>query len=97
MTPELQAAVAAILGGFGTLALKEWIPGAVRWATGRATRQKSLILEAEAEAQRLDELLDDKARALRRLEVHATALTRYLVEAGWDPNDPRLNWPRYTD
>ena len=40
-------------------------------------------------------LLDTKARALRRLEVHATALTRYLVEAGWDPNDPRLNWPEY--
>ena len=95
MTPELQTAVAAILGGFGTLALKEWIPGAVRWATGRAARQKSLILEAEAEAQRLDELLDVKARALRRLEVHATALTRYLVEAGWDPSDPRLNWPEY--
>lgn len=95
MTPELQTAVAAILGGFGTLALKEWIPGAVRWATGRAARQKSLVLEAEAEAQRLDELLDAKARALRRLEVHATALTRYLVEAGWDPNDPRLNWPEY--
>ena len=95
MTPELQTAVAAILGGFGTLALKEWIPGAVRWATGRAARQKSLTLEAEAEAQRLDELLDAKARALRRLEVHATALTRYLVEAGWDPNDPRLNWPEY--
>lgn len=95
MTPELQAAGAAILGGFGTLALKEWIPGAVRWATGRAKRQKSLVLEAEAEADRLDGLLDDKARALRRLEVHATALTRYLVEAGWDPSDPRLEWPEY--
>ena len=97
MTPEMQAAVAAVLGGFGTLALKEWVPGVVRWATGRATRQKSLILEAEAEARRLDEMLDDKARALRRLEVHATALTRYLVELGWDPNDPRLEWPGYGD
>ena len=95
MTPELQAAMAAVLGGFGTLALKEWIPGVVRWATGRAKRQKSLILEAEAEAERLDGLLDAKARALRRLEVHATALTRYLVEAGWAPNDPRLTWPKY--
>ena len=97
MTPELQAAVAAVLGGFGTLALKEWIPGLVRWATGRSARQKSLILEAEAEARRLDEMLDARARALRRLEVHATALTRYLVELGWDPTDPRLNWPRYDD
>ena len=97
MTPELQAAVAAILGGFGTLALKEWVPGAVRWVTGRAKHQKSLVLEAEAEADRLDGLLDAKSRALRRLEVHATALTRYLVEAGWDPNDPRLNWPKYTE
>ena len=95
MTPELQAAVAAVLGGFGTLALKEWIPGVVRWATGRGARQKSLILEAEAEVQRLDEALDAKARALRRLEVHATALTRYLVELGWDPNDRRLEWPKY--
>lgn len=95
MTPELQAAVAAVLGGFGTLALKEWIPGAVRWATGRAARQKSLVLEAEAEAERLDGLLDAKSRAVRKLEVHATALTRYLVEAGWDPSDPRLEWPEY--
>ncbi len=95
MTPELQAAVAAVLGGFGTLALKEWIPGVVRWATGRATRQKSLILEAEAEADKMEAERDDKAQALRRLEVHATALTRYLVESGWDQHDPRLKWPDY--
>ena len=95
MSPELQAALAALRGGFGTLALKEWLPGIARWVTGKSARQKSLILEAEAEADAAEKERDDKARALRRLEVHATALTRYLVELGWDPNDPRLTWPRY--
>ena len=95
MSPELQAALAAILGATGTLALKEWLPGIVRWATGRTARQRSLILEAVAEADKMEMERNEADRAKRKLEVHATALTRYLVEAGWSPEDPRLKWPEY--
>lgn len=95
MSPELQAALAAILGATGTLAFKEWLPGIVRWVTGRTERQKSLILEAEAEAEKMEMERNAAERAKRKLEVHATALTRYLVEAGWSPEDSRLKWPEY--
>ena len=95
MTPEMQAALAAMLGGFGTLALKEWIPGVFRWFTGRSARQKSLLQEQEKELAELESDRDKQATARRLLEVHCTALTRYLVEAGWDPRDSRLDWPRY--
>lgn len=95
MTAELQTALAAILGAFGTLVLKEWIPGAVRWFTGRSARQKSLLKEAEAARETAEDERDQEAFAKRLLEVHCTALTRYLVEAGWDPSDPQLRWPKY--
>ena len=95
MTPELQTALAAILGAFGTLVLKEWIPGAIRWFTGMSARQKSLLREAEAELDRVENERGREATAKRLLEVHCTALTRYLVELGWSPADPRLNWPKY--
>ena len=95
MSPELQTALSALLGGFGMLVLKEWVPGLVRWMTGRSARQKNLIREAEEEAERFEKERDSQARIVRRLEIHGTALTRYLVQLGWDPHDPRLAWPKY--
>ena len=95
MNQELQTALAAVLGASGTLVLKEWIPGAIRWFTGRSAHQKSLIRDAEEHADAAERERDAEASARRKLEVHATALTRYLVELGWSPSDPRLDWPKY--
>ena len=86
MSPELQTALSALLGGFGMLVLKEWVPGLARWFTGRSAHQKSLIVQAEDER----DAAEQKARVL---ELHAVALTRYLVQSGWDPLDDRLKWP----
>lgn len=89
---SVEAWVAVIVAVAGALGLREMIPGAARWLSGGADREKARVQQIIAERDAESARADREARARRKLEEYASTLRRDLIDAGIEP-DQITPWP----
>lgn len=100
MLEPAQAAIVSIVTAAVLFVLKELLPGALKWVTGRADRERDRFRELEEDRQAAEvraneeaKRADSEAAKRRRMEEFASALIRKHIAAGVPPDDPALRWP----
>ena len=100
MLDPIQAAIVSIVTAAALFVLKELLPGALKWITGRADRERDRFRELEEDRQAAEvraneeaKRADSEAAKRRRMEEFASALIRKHIAAGVPPDDPALHWP----